>query len=733
MTGGLDTGYDRSPMYDQHSGFTGYSQGSYYPHHHIRGMTMKERMQMRKMTDVACGCGFFIFWCFMGMVASIGLNNGDPRRLYHGFDYEGRLCGVNASVANKTLLYWPDQSRMDLPVCVDRCPGNRIHSISVPRESVVVTHGTDFVRTEIMRQDAILMTYPSREVSGRFCVPAAPGSNISRSIMEQMEFSPMAMFTDSVRDICNAWSVLIFMLPLSMAVGYGYIILLRYCARTVLNIVLASLILGTAAVSFFCLYFVGHNPSLADTLLGEYTDHPVRVVWMVGVLSAVLCFFLLCAGYSFWMRVEKISAVVEVAGDAMWSVQLLLAMPVLEVILKGMYTVIWMVFASYVLSNGDMTGSHLDVEGHRLQGLVRTFGYSLEQKIMIMFYCIGYFWGLEFFSMLFRFVMSYAVSIWYFQPCRADMSKPEVSPEVWRNAFTYALYYHLGSLTIGAAVTVLLYVFMPVNILLEWWLSVTYQYTNPVVKAIVYSCTCCVKCVSEIVSYVNKGAIVEMVLRGDHDFFAAAGSAMRVMRTAEDSIVSLHGVTIVFQIVGLVTTTAVGGFGTWWFTGTVNIFADQHSEYYLENRLGITIIAGLIAMSVSMVFMWTLDQAADTLVFCWLVEGEDDRTHQTFAPKLLRNVVRFDDWNPSKDGRMVRGLSHGNYPYEGMIPGSGLSTLDYNSPSKMSMGGVGGYGLGGVGGMSGIGTGGGAGWSSTSHLTNTASASNSPTHGGLNR
>merc|ERR1719506_601240 len=132
--------------------------------------------------------------------------------------------------------------------------------------------------------------------------------------------------------------------------------------------------------------------------------------------------------------------------------------------------------------------------------------------------------------------------------------------------------------------------------------------------------------------------------------------------------------------------------------------------------------------------MWTLDQAADTLVFCWLVEGEDDRTHQTFAPKLLRNVVRFDDWNPSKDGRMVRGLS-GNYPYEGMIPGSGLSTLDYNSPSKMSMGGVGGYGMGGVGGMSGIGGigSGGAGWSSTSHLTNTASASNSPTHGGLNR
>jgi len=235
----------------------------------------------------------------------------------------------------------------------------------------------------------------------------------------------------------------------------------------------------------------------------------------------------------------------------------------------------------------------------------------------------------------------------------------------------------------GAAVTIVLFVFIPLHVVSEFFLNQTMTSMNPVVKALVYSCTCCIKCTQEIVSYVNKGAIVEMVLRGDHDFFTSAGSAMRVMRNADQSVISLHGVTLIFQIVGLVTSAAVGAYITWWFTGTVNIFSDKKSEYFLENRLGITMVAGIVAMAVSTVFMWTLDLVADSLLFCWLVEGEDDRTHQTFAPKLLRNVVRFDDWNPIiKDNRMISGGGSmpGSMGYTGVSAG-GYAAESYNSPS----------------------------------------------------
>jgi len=642
--------------------------------------------------------------CWIGYISFV---NGDPRRLYHGFDYQGRLCGVNETVANKTLLYWPDTNRLDLALCIEECPGTVMRSVVVPRETVVVTPGRDYVRTEILRQNATLMTYPTKKVGGRFCLPTSPAlgtgrniKNMTRSIAEEMEYSTVAVLTNSFKDICNAWSVLLFMLPVSMAVGYGYVFLLRYCAKTVLHVVLAALILGSASLSFYMLYYVRGSDSRAQELLGKYTTNPMDVVWLMGVGFAGLCFILLCAGYSMLTKMEKVSAVVEAAGDAMWSVQLLLCMPVIEVLLKMMYTVVWVYVASYVVSNGDISGSSIDVGDHQLHGMVRTFHYTLMQKFCIIYYCIGYIWGLEFISMLFKFVVSYAVSMWYFQPCRADFSKPEVTPEVWRSGFSYACYYHAGSLCIGAAVTIVLYIFIPVHVVNELFLFKTQASINPVVKALVYSCTCCIKCTQEIVSYVNKGAIVEMVLRGDHDFFTSAGSAMRVMRNADESVVSLHGVTLVFQIVGLVTSAFIGAYATFWFTGTVNIFSDRNSEYFLENRVGVTCVAGIVAMAVSTVFMWTLDLVADSLLFCWLVEGEDDRTHQTYAPKLLRNVVRYDDWNPLKDNRMIKG--GGSLDYQGNPMDSYNSSMnsqnDPNSPSKRGVDG---------------------GWSGTSHLTNT--------------
>lgn len=496
---------------------------------------------------------------------------------------------------------------------------------------------------------------------------------MSRAIIKKEEYSFVALWMNSFKDICNAWSVLLFMLPVSMGVGYGYVFLLRYCARTVLNVVLAGLIIGTGSLSFYCLYYAEQYQSAAEQVLGKYTDSPKDWVFVTGAVSGLICFILLCAGYSMHYRMEKIAAVVEVAGDTMWSVQLLLCMPVLEVGVKLLYTLAWMFFASYVISNGDMSATYIDIGGHRLEGLIRTFRYSMAQKLMVMFYVVGYVWGVEFISMLFKFVVSYAVCIWYFQPCRADMSKTEVGPEVWRSGFQYALIYHVGSLCLGAVVVVLLYIFIPVNVVLEFAVNKTNPSQNPVVKAMVYSCTCCIKCTQEVVSYVNKGAIVEMVLRGDHDFFASAGSAMRVMRDADHSVMSLHGLTFIFQIVGLVSSATIGIFVTYWFTGTVNIFADEHSKYFLENRLGITVVAGIIAIAVSSVFMWTLDLVADSLLFCWLVEGEDDRTHQTFAPRTLRNVIRFDDVDLLKDSRMISG--GGSY-HEGSAYDS------YGSPNR---------------------------------------------------
>merc|ERR1740130_495167 len=165
------------------------------------------------------------------------------------------------------------------------------------------------------------MTYPTRKVGGRFCLPVQSKEslglgdsqhikNISRSILDEMEYSNMASMLSAFKDICNAWSVLLFMLPVSMAVGYGYVFLLRYCAKTVLHIVLAACIVGSASLSFYMLYYVSGHPDRARDILGVYSNYPEVVVHLLGVGALLLCFLLLCAGYSLLSKLEKVAAVV---------------------------------------------------------------------------------------------------------------------------------------------------------------------------------------------------------------------------------------------------------------------------------------------------------------------------------------------------------------------------------------------------------------------------------------
>lgn len=632
-----------------------------YANHHLAGQTMLQRMSVRKMTDVLCACVFAWFCCGMAVITSIGFAHGDVRRLYHGFDYQGQLCGVDAAVVNKTLLYWPDERRMDLPICVSDCPGARLHAETVPREAVVTSKAQGPEVITIRRENATVRSYPTKQVGRRFCLPisdAAKFRNISRSIINEEEYGFFALMINSFKDVISAWSVLAFMLPLSMLVGYGYIFLLRHCARCVLYVALFALILGSGAFAYYCCFEAHDSESMAQAMMGKYSTHPRDAVWVCGVLSAIVCALLLCAACSACRRMHKVASIVETAGSTMWSVQLMLCMPILEVFVKVAYAATWLFCAQYVISNGTIKGSRIIVGGQVVNGISNIFGYSMIQKVMISAYFIGLIWGLEFISMVFKFCISYAVSVWYFQPCRADMSKPEVAPEVWKAGFTFAFSNHAGSLCLGAAMTVVLYVTTPFLVVLRFLAFQTGNSENAITKAVAYSCTCCTKCAEDLNTYINKSAIVEMVLRGDRDFFTCAYSASQVLRHAainDSNAASLNGATLVAQLIGLVASAALGVYATFWFTGSVNIYSDRHSSYFLQNRLSIATVAGCVSIAVSMVFMFTLDLVVDTLLFCWLVEGEDDKFHGKYAPKMLRNIL-FDDFVPvakdvSIDGR----------------------------------------------------------------------------------
>merc|ERR1719183_1536182 len=60
----------------------------------------------RRCTDLSCCFCWLLYMIVMLTILCWALQHGDVRRLTHGTDYYGRICGVSAGVENQPWLYW---------------------------------------------------------------------------------------------------------------------------------------------------------------------------------------------------------------------------------------------------------------------------------------------------------------------------------------------------------------------------------------------------------------------------------------------------------------------------------------------------------------------------------------------------------------------------------------------------------------------------------------------------
>ena len=58
----------------------------------------------RRCTDPLCALLFFLSLCAMVAATMSALGTADPRRLTHGLDYRGELCGVDPSVLDSPVV-----------------------------------------------------------------------------------------------------------------------------------------------------------------------------------------------------------------------------------------------------------------------------------------------------------------------------------------------------------------------------------------------------------------------------------------------------------------------------------------------------------------------------------------------------------------------------------------------------------------------------------------------------
>lgn len=574
------------------------------------------------------------------------LLNGDPRRLLHGFDYRGRLCGVDHGVEQQPLVYWPDPNQPEYPICMGKCPNTTGEIVMLPVDSVSRDKvSDDFVSLTITSTRKKIETYPSKMLLWRYCVPSSQFRQIvagySVGAVEGIDLTHrhpalVSQVTRSLADLQAAIPVLALAVPVAMMLGYAYLLLLRGIAPLIIWGLLLGLIIVCVGFSSYCFRIAGQEDgsSVLVPFDGKDSAQWARVI---GSLSGFLGMAIITLVWCVRRSVSRAVGCVQAACDAMWSLPSLLVLPGFEVVCKLTYVFCGLVGFGWVLSNGDIASHGLEVKGDRvIHGMQRSLTHSTLQQGMVVYYIFGFIWGLEIIAGVFQFVVAHAVASWYFTECREDASKPPIPCPTWKGLWK-VMRFHLGSVALGS---LLLALTRFIHGFLEYIASQARSArANRVADCIAANCVACIWCFEMVVRFLNQNAYFEMSIHGA-DFFTSASTAANLLLEGAPEVVVLRGMTFVFQCIGSAIVSACTAFLALEAMTGLPPFASHDSMEYIRSPPLAAGAAGLIALMTATAFMTLFDTVADVLLYCWLVDRDENKDQKIlYAPGPLRNLL----------------------------------------------------------------------------------------------
>lgn len=617
-------------------------------------------------TDVPCLVIFLGFLVGMGYCVYYGLQNGDPRRLTHGFDYAGRLCGVDEDVADRPLVFWcgdntalvdgfPTALNFKDPICEKECPDSAevIVNCPQPSETKKILTGTAPLITEtltVVQEVKAMSAYPTKAMMNRYCFPAVKqDSPLMQSLLSDPG-SPLASTGGRVLDAvggCRRASIVLGVaLVLAVILGYVYLFLLKKLAKIlVYSIVIGLTLLFVISSVAFWLTAYNVTGNQANSPIFKRYDHDTAVLYsqilggITGVLGLIMLILLAC----FHKSIDTAVGVVEAACSCMFSMPSLLASPILEMVTKVLFFGIIGYGFMWVLSSGEISASSATIGGQKVSGVSRTFKYTKEEIYMILYYCFGYFWTMELCSAFGQFAISYAVVLWYYTPLEDNKKNSPSAPLV--RGICRGLRYHLGTLAFGAF---LIAVCRLIKLILTYLTKQAEASGNKAAALIGKILLCCVDCFERFLKFVNKNAYIDVAISSS-SFCTAMKASFEFIFSQGSSIAVLNGACFVFQVVGSMAIAAGGAFISYLILTNAPMYTDDTSANFIADPQVIAGIAGFLSLIIGIGFMNVFDQTADTLLyaFAWN-KKKNPGSVAKYAPEDLASLV--GNYTPMSDG-----------------------------------------------------------------------------------
>jgi hypothetical protein len=371
-----------------------------------------------------------------------------------------------------------------------------------------------------------------------------------------------------------------------------------------------------------------------NQILDSFGDFSTAAAYGIGGIFLVVAFATLCLVCCCGHQVKDAIAAVEMTTDVMTSMPTLLLGPVIQSILKIIIIMILLVGFVYLISTADVTPL---TDSGTSAGALRSFDWTPEEKWMIFFYIFMWFWLSCYVTALYQFAMSYATADYYYSlPQRGD-DDHDAAPCSVLGGYCVGAFHHTGSLAFGSFIIA---VFAMIQRCLEY--IDKSNPNNPCVRCIVCIFWCMCTCFKSCAEFINKNAYISMAITGS-GFCSSAMRALEVIGKKVGAIFVLAQASYFFQILGILVITALSGLVAHLCT-QLPVFTDPTSSQFLPNPIIVVVVSCVVAFAMAKIFMDVLDMVSATLVFCFAIDGNPNR-----SPEAVKFAVGEVEKNMQDD------------------------------------------------------------------------------------
>ncbi|CAM9251312.1 unnamed protein product, partial [Choristocarpus tenellus] len=556
----------------------------------------------RRCTDVLFMLILVLEWIVMTALGAESISTGDPRLLVNGIDYNGRICGVDSDVAEKSKLYY---IRFDgTGVCVESCPTDTdwayLWACTDDTSSYTVNEGFNCTASISNTADCLSLADLSAAGSSSF-----DGGGLGECMFQikSTDFINHCVFSDSdvlenfvnvgggdvtylsefVSDIytARAW-ILGFGFGFSLILCFIYVALLRMPGMVCL------LVWGSILTSLVLFLAIGYaSLSLASNWTddGEHTTLQIISCKALGYIAFAGSFLFACLVIFLRKQINLATCIVKESARAIGRMPTMVMMPFIQCVTIIAFLVPWVIYSVY-------TASIAEISTNEVAGLsVRSFEYEQDIELRGWFLLFVFFWTTQFIIAMGQIIISLTIVKYYFSRNDQDVN----NGTFWKS-LKEGIYYHMGTAALGSLIIAIM-----IRTVITYWQKKLSKSGNKLAEAILCCLSSCIWCLEKCMKFINKNAYVAIF---STSFCTSAKNSFWLIAR---NLGRIGAVSVITQFVVFILKLVIC-LGT---AGAIYLALEANMSEELYSPIGPVIFAGIIAYAIASTFSTLVDMVRE--------------------------------------------------------------------------------------------------------------------------